>query len=315
MLSNGSSLAGGSPAISRSLNQGVGAGASAITLGSALRSSEADEGCIRGRVLVPTEEQQFSSSDRYADARSRVQLSLDNMHRAILSYIFEEDQSAYQTVAVELRKLLLDKNAPKSWDKSTKRQSLFELVYGRRDDIYVSGLPSDGSVSMFFHPEIMLACASSSDGLVTMKDWLAQRHVTSPDGLERTHETLLLDVADMEGAHILGSQGASRRSWKGFGIGLLTDHMTDFEKGEQLMEMWRQLVIFAGAKLLMSRRFMSGQPISLLDYDWPRDGNAGHDEIPDPTPINILLTSGVEMRANIYARPRFRGRQIVSIGG
>lgn len=253
-------------------------------------------------MLVPTEEQQFSSSDRYADARSRVQRSLDNIHRAVLGYIFEEDRSAYQTVAVELRKLLLDKNAPRSWDKNTKRQSAFELIFGRRDDIYVSGLPSDGSVSMFFDLEIMLACASSSDRLITMKDWLAQRHITSPDGLERTLATLLRDVADLEGAHIIGSPGASRRSWKGFGVGLLTDHMTDFEKGEEFMEMWRQLVVFAGAKLLMSRRCVDGQLISLLDYGWPRDGNAGHDEIPDPVPLAIQMKSGVEMRMNIYAR-------------
>ena len=245
------------------------------------------------------------SSERQASLERRIELSLDNMQRATLSYVYEGKRSAYQTVATELRKLLLDKDAPRSWVKGTKRQSLFELVHGRRDDIHINGLPSDGSVPCFLHPELMLAYAGSDIELEPMKDWLSRSYVTSPDGLARTHETLLRDVADKEGAHIIGSR-SGKDAWKGFGIGLISESADDLEKGEQLMEMWRQLVVFAGAKLLMAKKWTNGEMLPLFDYQWPGGRSAGYEQLPDLKPWTIVLTSGVELRASLCARPGTR---------
>lgn len=234
------------------------------------------------------------------DLVERTILSLNNMHRAILSYIYEGDRSAYQTVATELRKLLLDSNAPRSWEKRTRRRSLFELVHGRREEIYVSGSPSDGSVPSFIHPELMPAYAGSDNRPETMHDWLKRKHVTSPDGSARTHETLLKDIADKEGAHIIGNRAIG---WKGFGIGFISAGADDHEEGHQVMEMWRQLVVFAGCKLLMAREYRRGMLEPLFSYQWPDWERRITRPLPDPDVMTISLVSGVELCASVYSLP------------
>ena len=61
-----------------------------------------------------------------------VQDSINNIKRNIKAYLLEKDNSVYRIIAVELRKLLLDKKAPGSFIKKEKRvtKSLFELYYG-----------------------------------------------------------------------------------------------------------------------------------------------------------------------------------------
>ena len=42
------------------------------------------------------------------DLDKRIKLSIDSLRRNIIEYVFEENDSAYLVVAVELRKLLLN---------------------------------------------------------------------------------------------------------------------------------------------------------------------------------------------------------------
>ena len=72
-----------------------------------------------------------------SEIKRGVQDSINNIERSIKAYVFEEDNSVYRTVAVELRKLLLDKNAPASFIKKGEKnnKSLFELYYDDGKDI------------------------------------------------------------------------------------------------------------------------------------------------------------------------------------
>ncbi|MDE2838167.1 MAG: hypothetical protein OXL97_11775 [Chloroflexota bacterium] len=79
-----------------------------------------------------------------------VQDSLKNIDMGVVSYVSGRD-SAYRSVAVELRKLLLDKKAIGSFVRASKPSNLFELAFGKGDRIYVQSFmpksvltPKDG---------------------------------------------------------------------------------------------------------------------------------------------------------------------------
>ena len=203
---------------------------------------------------------------------SAVRDSLSNIEWAVSSYIFGGNHSVYRTVAVELRKLLLDKDAVRSFLGSTKLHNLFEAAFGKGDHIYLqSFLPKSGTVTEDgyfdvgppFHlsPESILLHAGNADQLIPLRQWLGECPVHDSNGAMRKISKVLQDIADKEGAHIIDW---SKKDWRDkAGIALFSA-----ERGkptdEQIISApyeanWQQFVVGAGARVLYARKRKNGE--------------------------------------------------------
>ncbi|MYB48628.1 MAG: hypothetical protein F4X72_05060 [Dehalococcoidia bacterium] len=215
-----------------------------------------------------------------------VQHSISTIRRSVEAYVFERDDSAYRVVAVELRKLLLDTNAaasfaPKSRGNKNKR-SLFELHYGRGKNILVrSFMPdtedqkrSESEDYMAVSPSIyksridILCGATSGSRLVALPIWLDEPFVHNDDGAVLKVRTVLQDIADKEGAHIIRLAGRDKRE----------DVRVAFAPGPvsgediaslDYVEHWEQFVIDAGMRLLDARSSTNGHPLIAHGIDVP----------------------------------------------
>ena len=80
------------------------------------------------------------------EVKKGVQDSIDIIKRNVKAYIFERDDSTYRSIAIELRKILLDTNATASFTgfKRKHQRSLFELYYGNGKK-YITAVFSGGS--------------------------------------------------------------------------------------------------------------------------------------------------------------------------
>ncbi len=65
--------------------------------------------------------------DALPDLVAAVRDSIDNIKLGVKAYVFDGQRSAYRTVAVELRKLILDADSARSFDASRKAPTLFGL--------------------------------------------------------------------------------------------------------------------------------------------------------------------------------------------
>ena len=83
------------------------------------------------------------------EMEKRVKHSISNIQRSVKAYVFDKDDSAYLTVAVELRKLLLDNNAAESFikkerGKKNNKRNLFEIYCGTNGkNIYLKSFLRD----------------------------------------------------------------------------------------------------------------------------------------------------------------------------
>ena len=221
---------------------------------------------------------------------SAVRDSLDNIELAVNAYVFGGKHSSYRTVAVELRKLLLDKDAVRSFLGSTKMHNLFEAVYGKGDRIYLqSFLPKSGTITqdgyfdvgppLHVTPTSILVHASKADQLIPLRQWLDECPVHDSNGAVRKTAKVLQDVANKEGAHIINW---SRTDWRNkAGIALIPARSGEPTK-EQITSApyeanWQQFVIGAGARLLYARKRENGKWRQMFTYslDASELGNVG----------------------------------------
>ncbi len=217
--------------------------------------------------------------------------SIDNVKLGVKAYVFGGQRAAYRTVAVELRKLLLDADSARSFGASGKAPTLFGLAFGRLDRMYLQSLvPHSGSerddgyvdVGPPLHadPRDILRHASNDDYLVSLREWLKECPVRDAHGAVRRTDSTLLDIADKEGAHAIRNWG--KKDWReqaGVAFspvkpGKMTiDEIASLPYGAN----WEQFVIGAGARLLYARIRRGDQWESLIDTsDLPElDGPVG----------------------------------------
>ena len=147
-----------------------------------------------------------------------VQDSINIIKRNIKAYILEKDNSVYRTIAVELRKLLLDKNAPRTFinKEETGNKSLFELYYGDGTEILLQSFlsPKENTKktesnnyntvtsALYLNRIDILRKAMAENNLVNLTQWLNESlfyHETKA----QTLRVVLKHMADKEGAHII----------------------------------------------------------------------------------------------------------------
>ena len=215
--------------------------------------------------------------------------SLANIDLGVKSYVFARQRSAYRSVAVELRKLLLDRDAVRSFLVSEKkRHNLFEVVFGRGDKIYVqSFLPKSGTVTedgyfdvgppLHTSPEGILLHASKADQLAPLRQWLDECPVHDSNGAVRKISKVLQDIADKEGAHIINW---AKKDWRDkAGLALFSA-----ERGKPTEEQiisapyeanWEQFVVGAGARLLYARKWKNGEWQQMFTHSLDASGVGG----------------------------------------
>ena len=215
-----------------------------------------------------------------------VQHSISNIRRSVKAYVFEREDSAYRVVAVELRKLLLDTNAaasfaPRSRTKKRKR-SLFELQYGSGKNILLqSFMPepqeqkrSEAEDYIAVSPRIyasridILCGATRGDRLVTLPVWLDEPFVHNNHGAVLKVRTVLEEIADREGSHIISLKGRDKREDVRIAFApspVSGEDVTSLE----YVEHWEQFVIDAGMRLLDARSSTDGHSLVAHGIDVP----------------------------------------------
>ena len=215
-----------------------------------------------------------------------VQHSISTIRRSIQAYVFERDDSAYRVVAVELRKLLLDTNAAASFvprsRKKNRMRTLFELQYGNGNNILLRSFMPDPeneekSESGDYIPvtpniyanRIEILCGATHGGsFVTLPVWLDEPFVYDNDGAVLKVRTVLKNIADREGAHIINLKGKDKREPAGlaFPSGPIKPEDAPFM---DFVEHWEQFVIDAGMRLLDARRSTDERPLIAHGIDVP----------------------------------------------
>ena len=204
------------------------------------------------------------------DLKRGVQHSVSNIVRNVKAYVFEGDDAAYRIVAVELRKLLLDTNAAASFlekgQSKRNKRSLYELYHSSGKNIYLrSFLPireADSETQLSDYKPVtpaiygsrvdILYHATHGGRLVDLKDWLEEPFVYNSNGAVLKVRTVLLDMADKEGSHIISLKGKDKREDVRIAYG------TGPIKSEDLPSLsfighWEQFIVDAGMRLLDAR--------------------------------------------------------------
>lgn len=193
-----------------------------------------------------------------------VRHSISNIERGIRTYVFQDDDSAYRSVATELRKILVDKDGVASFRKSIKRaksaNSLFELHYGNGRKILLRSFVPDrtGETSDYMDvtPDIyraredILYCATHGGKLVSLHEWLKEHLACTRDGAMLKVGTAIMYIAGKEGSHIINPVGDKRED---IGIAFTSRELTPKEVVDldfNYANPWRQFVIDAGMRLL-----------------------------------------------------------------
>ena len=213
-----------------------------------------------------------------------VRHSISNMQRSVKAYVFDGEDAAYRVVAVELRKLLLDTNAAASFApkgrKSKKNKSLYELHFGSGKYIHLRSFmpaPEDQKKAEnyvtvspnVYSSRIDILCNAMQGGsMVPLHDWLNEPFVHNNNGAVMKVRTVLQNIADKEGAHIINLGERDKRA----------DVRIAFPpgpvRGEEVtsldfVEHWEQFVIDAGMRLLDARRPTDGHPLIEHGIDVP----------------------------------------------
>ena len=215
-----------------------------------------------------------------------VQHSISTIRRSVEAYVFKRDDSAYRVVAVELRKLLLDTNAAASFApgrrKKNRKRSLFELKYGSGKNILLRSFMADGESQERSESEEYVAVSpriyanridilngATRDGrLVTLPVWLDEPFVHNNDGAVLKVRTVLQDIADREGAHIISLKGRDKREDVRIALAPGPVNGEDVTSLDYV-EHWEQFAIDAGMRLLDARSSTDGHPLIAHGIDIP----------------------------------------------
>ena len=211
--------------------------------------------------------------------------ALANLDSAVRLYIFENQRSAYRTVLTNLRVLLLDKHAVRSFGGRWKKTNLclLEAVYGHGDCIFLQSLKIMDMIgyipgllygpSLYSDPAALIKRARRADHLMPLNAWLDEGYVEDQGNIKEVR-TLLDDLADKEGAHVIGV-GKGTKDWRKRIPGGVIIRDTDEEysehgeRGERdrgFGMAWEQFAIDAAIKLLFACAWKHGLLVRLFDY-------------------------------------------------
>lgn len=196
-----------------------------------------------------------------------VQDSINIIKRNIKVHVFEEDNSVYRSVAVELRKLLLDKNASATFiDKGQdNNKSLFELYYGDGTGILLQSFlnPREETkktesnsytvTSAFYGNRIdILKKPIGKNNLVSLTQWLDEP-LFYHNSKAQTLRAVLNHIAGKEGSHIINPR---KNDITSFAIAVLEGPITPSNLPLLVAsnDNWNQLIIDAGMRLLNARK-------------------------------------------------------------
>ena len=213
------------------------------------------------------------------ELKSAVDDALANISTGVQAYVFNAQHAQYRTVAGTLRTLVLDKNSASSFNGKGSNRSMFELVYGRADKIFLQSLLPKGGIAskdgyiadgppLWDNPIGILQEAGRNGRTVSLREWLEECAVHDANGSVRKTRNVLLDIADKEGAHAIFGWGG--KDWRGkAGITFANrnpQEMTLDEVAALPYDLnWQQFVIGAGARLLYARRREGGGLRKLFD--------------------------------------------------
>ncbi len=204
------------------------------------------------------------------------------IEKGIKEYVFQEDDSAYRSVATELRKLLMDKDATASFQRSIKQaksaKNLLELRYGNGRKILLRSFPAvrkpetddfmDVTPTVYITRKDLLYCATHGGSLVSLRKWLEEYLAYTRNGEILKVGTAINYIAGREGSHIINPVGDKRED---IGIAFSSEEPTlekvknmDFSKTDS----WRQFVIDAGMRLLAAT-YVSGDRLFEHTIDIP----------------------------------------------
>ena len=218
---------------------------------------------------------EFMDDDKRAvdSLAESVRHSISNIEQGIRTYVFQDNDSAYRSVATELRKILVDKDGVASFWKSIKRaksaNSLFELHYGNGSKILLKsfGLVGKGETGDYMDvtPDIysaredILYCATHGGRLVSLPEWLKEHLACTRNGEMLKVGTAIKYIAGKEGSHIINPVGDKRED---LGIAFASREPTPKEVSEldfNYSNPWRQFVIDAGMRLLAATDASGGR--------------------------------------------------------
>ena len=225
------------------------------------------------------------------DQRSLVYLaesvrhSISSIEKGIKNYVFHEDGSAYRIVVIELRKLLVDKDAVASFRRSIRRaksaNSVFELQYGNGKNIMLKSFSRriesseyvDITPNVYSDRRDILYSATCAGNLVPLGEWLDEYLAYSRNGEILKVGTAIKYIAGKEGSHIINPVRDKRED---IGITFFSSEPTPDQLERQdfnATDPWRQFAIDAGMRLL-SATTKAGDRLSdikRLIGSWGRD--------------------------------------------
>lgn len=211
------------------------------------------------------------------DLNSAVADSIANIEMGVGAYVFRDQRAAYRTVAVELRKLLLDPNTARSFGATSRTSTLMGLAFGKLDQIDIQSMKPgsandtgwvDVGPPLYPDSRAILLHARGLDQRISLRDWLSESAVTDANGAARRTDRALKDIADKEGAHSI--QGWGGKDWRsGAGIAVTTVDPSEMTT-EEVANLpyganWEQFVIAAAASLLCARKKEHGRLTWLFD--------------------------------------------------
>ena len=215
-----------------------------------------------------------------------IQGTLRNVVLNADAFIFRGEPSAYEPVSVHLRKLLLDGNAPRSYDKETTHPNLLALIYGGIGGIIVNGDPPHQrrrdevgrewfpvTPDLYASPTDIIRAAYVSVQELHLAEWLngyvAGCYATGcrcPGGKKRSKKVseVIRVFADKEGAHKL-NYDEDRDAAIAVTPSGSTHHVTKLNYDLP----WQQFIIMAGLKLVFAKHVVRGVGlIPVLDMAW-----------------------------------------------
>ena len=209
--------------------------------------------------------------------------SISEIERGIKAYVFQEEDSAYRDVATELRKLLVDRRATASFQKSILRakniECLLELHYGNGKKIFLQSFCPPGKTAADNYVDItpniyraredILYAATHGGPQVSLREWLDEHLAYTRKGHILKVGTAIKHIAGREGSHIINPVGDKRED---IGIAFVSEEPQpedirniDFNQTNP----WRQFVIDTGMRLLEAT-FASGDRLLEHTIDVPK---------------------------------------------
>ncbi|MCY3853650.1 MAG: hypothetical protein OXF77_00030 [Thaumarchaeota archaeon] len=196
-----------------------------------------------------------------------VEHSVQAIQKGVVSYIYDNEDLAYKSVATELRKLLIDNCQNNNILRKLKsKRSMFELCYGKCEYIHIQsfkkgGLKQDNEWRGYSPPLIhpprtrILTNALQKESPVSLKDWLGEHICYSQEkGYSLNTKKIIKLIANQEGAHIDLNKDIRNENYRFvFSPHQLTNENINDGTLEKLLanqDPWGQFIIGAAIRLL-----------------------------------------------------------------